>query len=103
VGVSIINNLIGGAIVFLAVLIAVGIGFGASAVGSIGLIVGVILGVGLVVLVAGAVNIFTSYVATAYHTSLFIWAREAEKAQQTGRSIQAVPAPAPLAAVLNPV
>src|SRR5262249_9214984 len=64
VGVSLINNLIGGAVVFLAIVIAVGIGYVASAAGSVGLIAGIVIGVGLVVLVAGAVNIFTSYVAT---------------------------------------
>ena len=48
------------------------------------------------VLVASVIG---SYTGIAYHTCLYIWAREAEKAQAAGQSIQ-VAAPAPLAAVL---
>jgi hypothetical protein len=108
VGVSLINGLLGGGIIFLAILLAVGIVIGASALGSasaalgtVATIAGIIVAVALVVLVAGAVNVFTSYVATAYHTSLFLWARNAEKAQTVGQSVQSVQAPAPLAAVLG--
>lgn len=108
VGVSLINGLLGGGIIFLAIILAVGIVIGASALGSasaalgtVATIVGIIVAVALVVLVAGAVNVFTSYVATAYHTSLFLWARNAEKAQTVGQSVQSVQAPAPLAAVLG--
>jgi hypothetical protein len=39
-------------------------------------------------------------VTTAYHTCLFLWAREAEKAVSQGQSAQAARVPAPLAAVL---
>jgi len=49
------------------------------------------------VMVASVVG---SYTSTAYHTCLYIWAREVEKAQTAGQPIQ-VPAPAPLAAVLG--
>lgn len=101
VGVSVINGLIGGGIIFAAIVIAAGIAFAASALGTVALIVAVVFAVGLVVLVVGAVNVFTSYVGTAYHTSLFIWARSAEKAQATGQLLQNVLAPAPLAAVLG--
>jgi len=101
VGVSVINGLLGGGLVFIAIVVAVGIVWGLSYLGTVGTIVGVVLAIGMVVLVAGAVNVFTSYVATAYHTSLFLWARNAEKAQTVGQSIQSVQAPAPLAAVLG--
>lgn len=101
VGVSVINNLLGGAVVFVSILIAVGITVVLGQLGSVGVVTGIVIGVVLVVLVAGVVNVFTSYIGTAYHTSLFIWARQAEKAQQTGQSIEAVKAPAPLAAVLG--
>jgi len=57
------------------------------------------------VLVAGLplalITAFTSYVTTAYHTCLFLWAREAEKAVGLGQSAQAARVPAPLAAVLG--
>jgi hypothetical protein len=45
-------------------------------------------------------SVISSYTATAYHTCLYLWAREAEKAQTAGQPIQ-VAAPAPLAAVLG--
>jgi hypothetical protein len=37
---------------------------------------------------------------TAYNTCLFLWARDVEKAQAEGKSMQ-VAAPAPLAAALS--
>ncbi|HLB48473.1 MAG TPA: DUF6159 family protein [Anaerolineales bacterium] len=101
VGVSVINGVIGGSVIFVAILIAVGIAFALGSLGSAALIVGIVVGVVLVVLVSGIVQVFTSYIGTAYHTCLFIWARDAEKAQQAGQSVQAVRAPAPLAAVLG--
>jgi hypothetical protein len=107
VGVGIINNILGGGLVLLAILIAVGIAFGLSALGTFGVVAGIVIGVGLVIVVAGIVNVFTSYVSTAYHTSLFIWARGNEKAQATsllaGTSAASVSAPAPLAAVLGSI
>jgi hypothetical protein len=45
-------------------------------------------------------SVISSYTSTAYHTCLYLWAREAEKAQAAGQPIQ-VAAPAPLAAVLG--
>jgi hypothetical protein len=45
-------------------------------------------------------SVINSYTSTAYHTCLYIWARDVEKVQVTGQQIQ-VPAPAPLAAVLG--
>lgn len=101
VGVGVINGLVGTVLVFLAILVAVALVFALGALGSIGLFVGIGLAVLIVTLVAAVVNVFTSYIGTAYHTSLFIWARNAEKAQQTGTAMQAVQAPAPLAAVLG--
>ena len=45
-------------------------------------------------------SVISSYIGVAYHTCLYIWAREAEKAQALGQPIQ-IAAPAPLAAVLG--
>lgn len=45
-------------------------------------------------------SVFSSYTSTAYHTCLYIWARDAEKAVAEGREISQVAAPAPLAAAL---
>jgi cytochrome c oxidase assembly factor CtaG len=56
------------------------------------------------VLIAGVfimvATVVTSYTATAYHTCLYLWARDVEKAQQSGQTAL-VAAPAPLAAVLG--
>jgi len=61
-------------------------------------------GIGLGVLIAGVfimvATVVTSYTATAYHTCLYLWARDVEKAQASGQTAQ-VQAPAPLAAVLG--
>lgn len=46
-------------------------------------------------------SVFSSYTSTAYHTCLYMWARDVEKAHAKG-STAAVKAPAPLAAVLSP-
>jgi len=49
------------------------------------------------VVVASVIN---SYTSVAYHTCLYIWARDVEKAQTAGQPVQ-IAAPAPLAAVLG--
>jgi len=46
-------------------------------------------------------SVMSSYTTTAYHTCLYIWAREVEKVQVTAGQPVRVPAPAPLAAVLD--
>ena len=65
---------------------------------------GLVSGIGLGVILAGifimVATIVTSYTSTAYHTCLYLWARDVEKARASGSGAQ-VPAPAPLAAVLN--
>lgn len=100
IGVSGVVGLVG----FILVVIAVGIGIGIfaafSALGS----TGAIIGAGAAVLVAGTlialVSAFSSYVTTAYHTCMFLWARDAERAVEAGQSLQSVRVPAPVAAVL---
>jgi hypothetical protein len=65
--------------------------------------VGIVIGVGAGVLLAGAilivVNVLSSYVTTAYHTCLFVWARQVEQARTRGAADASVAAPAPLAAL----
>ena len=46
-------------------------------------------------------SVISSYTTSAYHTCLYIWAREVEKAQVTAGQPVRIPAPAPLAAVLD--
>ncbi len=103
VGVKAVNGLIG----FLLGLLGIGLGFGAG----FGIITvtnssnfGLISGIGLGVLIAGlfimVATVFTSYTSTAYHTCLYLWARDVEKARAGGNLVP-IQAPAPLAAVLN--
>jgi uncharacterized membrane protein len=71
--------------------------FNSSTTGLIlGIGVGALIFFGLVV-VSSLVNSFTS---TAYHTCLFLWARDVEKARAQGQSVP-VAAPAPLQAALS--
>ena len=66
---------------------------------------GLVISIGLAVLVGSVfimlASVIGSYTGTAYHTCLYIWAREVEKAQVAGTVSSQVHAPAPLAAVLG--
>ena len=103
VGVIGVSNVIG-LIAFGLVIVALFLAFGIVALFANAGQTGLFIGIGLAVLVAGALIAFiaalSSYVTTAYYTCLFIWARGVEQAVTQGRSIESVPAPAPVAAVL---
>jgi len=103
VGVRAVTGLIG----FALGLTGAGIGF-AVGYGLIALLgtewAGLALGIGsgvliffMFTLVASLINTYTS---TAYHTCLYIWARDVEKVQTDSQPVH-VTAPAPLAAVLG--
>lgn len=88
---------------------AVGVGIGLSVgVGIISLsqgsTAGLIIGVTLGILVATPFIMFatviSSYTATAYHTCLYLWARDVERARQAGET-GVVTAPSPLASALQ--
>lgn len=101
VGVRAVTGLIG----FLLGGTGIALGFGV-AIGAItltnGANFGMIGGIGLGVLIAGlfimVAVVIGSYTSTAYHTCLYIWARDVERSGQADRSISP---PAPLAAVLE--
>ncbi len=104
VGVRAVTGLIG----FLLGATGIGLGLGVS-LGLIALtdqaawatIGGITLGViiaGVFILVAVVVG---SYTTTAYHTCLYLWAREVERAQQNNLPGQSVNPPAPLAAAMQ--
>lgn len=97
---GILGFLIGGAGIALG--LGVGLGLvslsGQAAWGVIGgLSFGTIIA-GLFILVAVVIS---SYTTTAYHTCLYLWARDVERARQEGQEIMAVKPPIPLAAVLS--
>jgi hypothetical protein len=109
VGVRAINGLIGFLLGALGIALGLGAGLGIISLTSVSTLetlrtLGIAGGIGLGVILAGlfimVATIVTSYTSTAYHTCLYLWARDVEKARASGGSI-AVQAPAPLAAVLN--
>jgi hypothetical protein len=104
VGVRAVNGLIGFLLGLTGIGLGFGIGYGIITVTGVGSTIGLVGGIGLGVLVAGLfimiATVITSYTATAYHTCLYLWARDVEKAQAAGSQAQ-VQAPAPLAAVLG--
>ncbi len=102
VGVSWVTGLISfvfGAIGFV-IAFAIGGGLiylsgGAAAVSIVGVVIGALIFFTFVMVA----SVFSSYTNTAYHTCLYIWAREVETAKAQGSSVP-VRAPAPLAAAL---
>jgi len=105
VGVRWVTGLIGFVLGFGGLVIAIAVGGGAAylsggntAVSVIGIAFGALIFFTFVMIA----SVISSYTSTAYHTCLYIWAREVEKAQVVGEPMQVrVAAPAPLAAVLG--
>lgn len=103
VGVRWVTGLIGfiGGVIGLVLAVAVGGGIAYLGGASTALIiVGVAVGALIFFSIIMLISLFTSYTTTAYHTCLYIWARDVEKAHVEGRVESKVTAPAPLAAVL---
>jgi hypothetical protein len=107
VGVRWVTGLIGFLLGLTGLLIALAIG------GSVVYLTGRIDKIASILAIAVAAFVFfgfvmlasviSSYTTTAYHTCLYLWAREVEKVQVSqvvGEPVR-VPAPAPLAAVLG--
>jgi hypothetical protein len=102
VGVRMVTGLIGFILGAIGFVIAFAIGGGAAylsggstVISIIGIVIGALIFFAFVVVA----SIFSSYTNTAYHTCLYIWAREVELAKAQGSSVP-VSAPAPLAAAL---
>ena len=104
VGVRFVTGLIGFVFGVIGFILAFAIGGGLSFVsgGNTAVtVVGVVIG-GLIFFTFVMISsIFSSYTTTAYHTCLYIWAKDVEKATVEGRVPSQVQAPAPLAAVLS--
>jgi hypothetical protein len=106
VGVRWVTGLIGFVLGVIGFVLGFGIFYGlGSFFGFAG--VGLVISIALAVLVGSIfimlASVVSSYTGTAYHTCLYIWAREVEKAQIAGKVSSQVLAPAPLAAVLDVV
>lgn len=103
VGVRAVTGLIGFGLGFAGLVIGFGIGYGIIAIigsSTFGLILGVGLGLMVFLFSTMVASVISTYTTTAYHTCLYLWARNVEVAQTAGQPIQ-VAAPAPLAAVLG--
>jgi len=104
VGVKAVNGLIGFILGFIGIGLGFGIGYGIVSLTGVESVFGLVTGIGLGVIIASifimTATVITSYTATAYHTCLYLWARDVEKAQASGAA-GTVNAPAPLAAVLG--
>lgn len=103
VGVRWVTGLIGFVLGFGGLLIAIALGGGAAYLSNGNMVISIIgIAIGAMIFFTFVViaSVISSYTSTAYHTCLYIWAREVEKAQVAGQPIS-VAAPAPLAAVLG--
>lgn len=103
VGVKTVNGLIGFLLGALGIGLGFGVGFGIITItntSTFGLVSGIGLGVIIASIFIMVATVVTSYTSTAYHTCLYLWARDVEKAQASGSTAQVL-APGPLAAVLN--
>jgi hypothetical protein len=103
VGVRLVTGLIGFLLGVIGAALGFGIGYGIITVfgtAAPGLIVGIGLGVLIFLAFTMVASVIGTYTSTAYHTCLYLWARNVEVAQAAGQSMR-VAAPAPLAAVLG--
>jgi hypothetical protein len=102
VGVRWVTGLIGFVVGVIGFVIAFAIGGGLTyfsggntAISIVGIAIGALIFFTFIMVI----NLFSSYTSTAYHTCLYIWARNVETAKAEGSSMS-VMAPAPLAAAL---
>lgn len=102
IGVKTITGLIGFLLGALGIALGFGVGLGivSSSQGSVtGLVGGVVLGILIATPFIMVATIIATYTSTAYHTCLYLWARDVEQARMSGK-IGEVSAPSPLSAVL---
>ena len=103
VGVRAVTGLIGFLLGGLGVALGVVTGIALASVleqSAWVIVIAVIVGILIATPFILAAAIVGSYTGTAYHTCLYLWARDVERAQQSGQP-EAVAAPAPLRAVLD--
>lgn len=103
VGVRWVTGLLGFVFSMIGLVLAFAVGGGiayAANGATTFLIVGVAIGALIFFTFIMVAALFSSYTTTAYHTCLYIWARDVETAKVEGRATQQIAAPAPLAAAL---
>lgn len=103
VGVKTIVGLVSFALGVVGVALGLGIGLGIVSVSqatTAGIITGVTAGILIATPFILIATVISTYTATAYHTCLYLWARDVERARQSGAAGE-VAAPSPLAAALG--
>ena len=103
VGVRAVTGLIGFLLGFGGLVLGFGLGYGIIAIlgnTTPGLVLGIGLGLMIFLFSTMVASVIATYTTTAYHTCLYLWARNVEIAQTAGQPVR-VAAPAPLAAVLG--
>jgi hypothetical protein len=103
VGVKAIVGFVSFLLGAVGVALGLGIGIGivsATQASTAGLITGVTLGILVATPFILFATIISTYTATAYHTCLYLWARDVERARLEGQT-GAVTAPGPLASALQ--
>lgn len=103
VGVNWVTGLIGFGLGMIGAVLGFGVGYGIILVtgsATFGIVIGIVVGALIFFAFVMVASVIGTYTGTAYHTCLYIWARETEKARAQGQT-SAVTAPAPLAAVLG--
>ncbi len=103
VGVRAVTGLIGFILGIGGAVLGFAAGYGIVAIlgsGTLGLILGIGLGVLIFLIFTMIGSVIGTYTSTAYHTCLYLWARDVESAQRSEQPVS-VAAPAPLAAVLG--
>lgn len=103
IGVRAVTGLIGFALGLIGAVLGFGIGYFIIAVlgtATVGLVIGIGLGLMIFFFFTMVASVISTYTTTAYHTCLYLWARDVEVAQTSGQPVL-VAAPAPLAAVLG--
>ncbi|HVN16553.1 MAG TPA: hypothetical protein VMT73_12485 [Anaerolineales bacterium] len=103
VGVGWVTGLISFILGAIGAVIGFAVGYGVYFLfgsGTAAIIIGIAIGAIIFFAFVMVASVIHTYTTVAYHTCLYLWARETEKVRATG---QAVPAaiPAPLAAVLG--
>lgn len=102
VGVGFVTGLLGFMLGTTGVVLGFGVGFGlVSLMGgsTLSIVMGVTFGGTIALSLILLAVLVGNYTTTAYHTCLYIWARDVEHAQDSGLSMN-ISAPAPLASIL---
>ena len=103
VGVKMVTGLIGFLLGLTGAILGSALGYGIISLAggpnvTSGLVIGIVAGLLVFFLFVMVATVISAYTSTAYHTCLYLWARDIEKSDAPAQSVAA---PAPLAAVLN--